>query len=249
MIQVIVDPESIKIAKAKIENKVKQAEFAVSPRAMTEVAKAVFTITARKFIRDISLEASLNPSKYHHLYEWNKIGSPTSKLFIMKRTSVQYGNLVITFEPTKSNTFVPINPKLLVGGPTGKTVSSRYIFRDKAKVMEDGSPVEISSNKIMVFYSDNPFRDNVEDGLVFVPAGQSITVRNPGGSETKGALKTFATEWYMFKSGMTIQSSRLIGQIGNAVAAAINIQNSSTSTVLRAIQSVTAEYSQEISVM
>jgi len=248
MIQISVSPADIKAATLKIENKVKQAEFAVSPMAMTEIAKAAFTITAKKFIQELSLEATQNPKKYHHLYEWNKVGNPSQKLFILKRMTVQYGKLTVRLETTRSSSFVPIREELLQPGPTGKTVSSRHIFKDKASVMEEGRPVRISSSKIMVFYSDSVMRTG-GNGLVFIPSGQIINVRNPGGTQVKGALRDYSELWYATRPAMIIEKSRLFSQIGNAVAKALNMQSSSPSTVIKAIQAVTAEYSQEISVI
>jgi hypothetical protein len=242
MIRIIINPADIKVATARIENKVNQVEFAVSPKSLTEIAKATFTLTGRRFIRDLSAEAIADPAKFHHIYEWGKVGSPASKLFILKRTNVQYGNLIIQIELLKSNTIVPINPELLVPGPTGRSVSAQHIFREKAKIMEEGKPINISSSRVMAFYVK-------DQGIVFVPAGTVIHVMHPGGEKTAGALAEYAHSWYATRPNMIIESSRLIGQIGNAVAAAVNTQGSSFSTVYSAIKKVTSAYSEEMVVL
>jgi hypothetical protein len=246
MIKITINPADIKLAAAKIESKVKQTELIISPRGLTEVAKAVFTITATKFIRDLALEAKNDPAKFHHIYEWNQVGSPSAKLFLLKRAKINYGELVIALEFIKSKSFVPIRKELLNPGPTGKVVSAQHIFRDKARIMEEGKPVDISSSKIMAFYSES---SGNEDGIVFVPAGRTIHINHPGGTKTNHALTSYAEEWYGSRARMVVENSRLIGQIGNAVAKVVSKNKSTPTMVISTIKMISAEYSRELSVL
>ena len=192
MIQVSINQSDIDNIVQKIGNKAKQAEATVSPMALTEIGKAVFTITSKSFIRDLSLTAKTDPKRYHHLYEWNEIGNPSSKLFLIKRTNVQYGKIKIQFVPIKSNKPVPISSKLLEPGSTGRSVNSNHIFRNKMEIMESDKPIHIVTKNTIVFL-------NKENGLVFVPKNKIINILHPGGQATTNSLKKFSEIWYATK--------------------------------------------------
>ena len=249
MMQITVSPDSMNIATNRIENKIRQAEYAVSPISLQEIAKSVFTITAKNFIKDISIAARTEPKKYHHLYEWNKIGNPSQKLFVLQRAHIQGGQLVINIETTSSKTFVPIRKELQNPGPTGKTVTARHIFKNKAEIMENGKPLTIYSNRVMAFYVDDPQRDNAPDNIIFISPGYPITVQHPGGAETAGALTEFTHAWFESKSQAVIKKSMIIGRIGNAVSMELNRSNSTKVSIFRAIQNVTREYGQDIKIL
>jgi hypothetical protein len=236
MIQVSINQSDINNIVEKISNKAKQAEATVSPMALTEIGKAVFTITSKAFIRDLSLVAKTEPKKYHHLYEWNEIGNPSQKLFLIKRTNVQYGNLKINFVPIKSNKPVPINSKLLQPGSTGKSVNSNHVFRNKMEIMESNKAVNITTKNTIVFL-------NKTNGLVFVPKGIVIHVLYPGGHATTNALKNFSEIWYKTRSESVINNSRIIKEIENCVATVLNRSDSTKTEVINSIKLTSEKYS------
>jgi hypothetical protein len=236
MIQVLINPSDINNIVEKIEQKVQQAEATVSPMALTEIGKAVFTITTKAFIRDLSLAAKTDPKKYHHLYEWNEIGRPSSKLFLIKRTNVQYGKLKITFIPIKSSKPVPIKSKLLEPGTTGKSVNSHYIFKNKMEIMESNTPIHIVTKNTIVFL-------NKENGLVFVPKNKIINILHPGGQATTNSLRNFSEIWYNTRSETVINNSRIIKEIENCVATVLNRPNSSKIEVINSIKQTSEKYS------
>jgi hypothetical protein len=238
MIQLTVPKSNFETVSSLIDNKVKQMDIIVSPMSLTEISKAIFTITTKKFLKDLSIASLQDPKKYHHLYEWGEIGKENRKLFLLKRSSIRYGNLTIDIVPLKSTKPVPINSALSVPGATGKKVTSKSIFKNKMEIMEENNPIHIITKKTIVFSPDG--RD-----LVFVPAGRVIDIMNPGGVKTTHALRDFSKIWYDTKAPIVINNSRLIQQIGNEVAKVINTQGSSKDMVYKTIKMVSSKYSQD----
>ena len=239
MIQFRIPETSIKSVQTLIQSKSNQLQLIVSPTSLTEIAKAVFTITGKKFIQDLSVAARQDPQRYHHLFEWGEVGNPSQKLFVMRRAKVQYGQLEIEILPLKSRKVVPIPARLLEPGPTGKVVSAQHIFRDKMDIMENDKPVHIYTRRTIVFSPDG-------QELVFVPKGRVIYIMHPGGSKTTHALKQYTQTWYRMKAPTAIIQSRLIRQIANEVVKTVNTQGSTTSMVYTAIRNVNSSYSKEV---
>ena len=238
MIQLTVPKSSFEAVSTLINSKIKQMEIVVSPISLTEISKAIFTITTKKFLKDLNIAALTEPKKYHHLYEWGDIGKENRKLFLLKRSSIKYGNLTIDIIPLKSTKPVPINSALVSPGPTGKKVTAKSIFRNKMEIMEENKPIHMVTKKTIVFSPDG-------SNLVFVPARKVIDIMNPGGAKTAHALRDFSKIWYDTKAPMVISNSRLIQQIGNEVAKTINMQGSSAEMVYKTIKKVTSNYSQD----
>ena len=238
MIQLTVPKSNFETVSNLINNKVKQMEIVVSPMSLTEISKAIFTITTKKFLKDLSIAALQDPKKYHHLYEWDEVGKENHKLFLLKRSSIKYGNLTIDIIPLKSTKPVPINSALAVPGVTGKRVTSKSIFKNKMEIMEENNPIHIITKKTIVFSPDGK-------NLVFVPAGRVVDIMNPGGIKTTHALRDFSRIWYDTKAPLVVQNSRLIQQIGNEVAKTINTQGSSPQMVYSKIKRITSNYSQD----
>jgi len=238
MIQLMVPKSNFEAVSVLINSKVKQMEIVISPISLTEISKAIFTITTKKFLKDLSIAALTDPKKYHHLYEWGDVGKENRKLFLLKRSSVKYGNLTIDIIPLKSTKPVPINSVLASPGTTGKKVTTKSIFKNKMEIMEENKPIHMITKKTIVFTPDGK-------DLVFVPAGKVIDIMNPGGSKTTHALRDFSKIWYDTKAPIVINNSRLIQQIGNEVAKTINRQGSSPEMVYKTIKKVTSNYSQD----
>jgi hypothetical protein len=239
MIQVIIPKTSLDKAVEIIQDKVDQIAYVASPTAKTEIGKAVFSITAKKFIRDLSAAAISDPKKFHHIYEWNRVGDPSQKLFIIKRASVQYGNIRVEMVSRPSRTPVPIPQALSQPGPTGKFVKAQSIFRNKMDVMEAGEPVVFTAQRTLVFTVD-------KENLVFVSPGTVINIMHPGGAATKGSFHEFAQSWYSMKAPIAIAESNLVKEIGNRVAEEVNKKGSTKTSVLAAIKEISYKYGGEI---
>jgi hypothetical protein len=197
------------------------------PKALENISKAVFSITGKRFMIDIDSYSKRNPKKMHHLYEWGKIGNSNARLFMLERSSMINGNLEISTNFLKSKMPVPVNPELLKPGKTGKSVSSKSIFRDKAQVMESGSKVSFTAQKILAFMGS--------DGIVFVSPGTQINILNPGGVQTKNALAIYMLDWYTRKGHQIMDSSGFYEKIINDVSKVLNSKNPTPDKVRLAI--------------
>ena len=145
------------------------------------------------------------------------------------------------FIPMQSRKPVPIPTVESQPGDTGKSVTAHAIFRNKMEVMESDAPVHIVTKRTIVFSPDGT-------SLIFVPAGRTIDIMNPGGPRTHHALAEFSNIWFASKADTAIMQSQLIRQIGNRVAAVVNQQGSTPAQVYSTIRNVNEQYSKEITV-
>jgi hypothetical protein len=120
----------------------------------------------------VDAQARVNPQSLHHVYEWNKVGNSGSRLFklnVTERNGLSF-KLGSTFLMSKSP----------VPNSFGKR---KYVFKNKASVMEAGMPVIISPRaaKRLVFETST--------GTVYMPIGASVTVTRPGGGKATGRFQ------------------------------------------------------------
>jgi hypothetical protein len=142
-------------------------------KGKTEFLKALGQATITSLGQYIDAQARSNPSALHHIYEWNRTGSPGSRLFDLQYTVSNLG--------------------LSVGGTFKQSTSikdeSNVPFYDKAKIMEKGIPVTITPKKRVLAF-------NVGGETVFTP--NSVTVNNPGGNEVQGSFENAIDEFIRF---------------------------------------------------
>jgi len=212
-----------------------------SPVIREALADAVFTLSAKAFVKAMNLQAKAFPKQYHHVYEWNKTGLESGRLFFLFRENSSNGVLVVKPGFIKSRTKVPVAPELLVPGKTGKTVASRSVFYDKAKVMENGDPVIYRTSKNI------PLPDN--GVLRFVAAGTIIKNYNPGGREVKGSFEKFFKTWYSTKVQSIISSSGIIENIDRELAITLNKNKAGAQEVDKAIVNLLKQYSKNEAVV
>lgn len=119
----------------------------------------------------IDASARMSPQDLHHVYEWYQTGSPSGRLFDIKYVVTGRG---LSFNSTFSQS---------------KTVKngSNVPFYNKAKIMEQGSPVTISPQRSDVL----AFEDNGEQVFTKKP----VTVVNPGGN-VEGAFEETFNEFF-----------------------------------------------------
>jgi hypothetical protein len=120
----------------------------------------------------IDVNARVNPAALQHVYEWGSTGDPAGRLFSLKH-SVSSAGLSIsstfkTSQAIKSGSSVP--------------------FYNKAKIMEDGTPVTITPKAagMLVFETDGE--------TVFTRS--PVTVENPGGPEAAGGFSQAFKEFF-----------------------------------------------------
>ena len=241
MISIRIDQTDIKKIENQINKKISGLEEIILPRSLTEISKAVFTITGKQFIRSINRDAKANKN-LSHMYEWKKSGINTKRLFLLNRSSVQNGHLVISTKFLKSKEAVPIKKELLRPGKSGKIVTAKNIFKDKAKIMEAGTPVTIRPRKYLVFPGKG-------GRLVFIKKPNSVLVRNPGGKGSTNAYKKYINAWYRKNGVAVIDKSMLFKIIEKKVGIALNKKNSGPVEARKAIIEVSQKYSQGLTTL
>jgi len=240
MISIQIDPRTQNYLKKMVEEKIVGMKQINTQKNMSQIAKAVFTIATKDFIKSVNAKARADKG-FSHMYEWGGAGVNARRLFLMTRKSIGGGRLVITTKYLNSEKPVPIKPELKIPGPTGKSVKSKHIFKNKAKVMEEGQRVVIVSRKTMVFPVDGTLR--------FVPPGHQIVVENPGGKEAKHHFTRYMEEWYSRSTDSSVEKSRLVEKIQKTVAKALNQQKISAADVSVIVKNISEQYSKNKVVM
>ena len=142
-------------------------------KGKTQFLKALGQATITSLAQYIDAQARSNPDALHHIYEWNRVGSPSARLFDLQYTVSNLG--------------------LSVGGTfkQSRTIKdeSNVPFYDKAKIMEKGIPVTITPKKRVLAF-------NIGGETVFTP--NSVTVNNPGGNEVQGSFENTVDEFIRF---------------------------------------------------
>lgn len=114
----------------------------------------------------IDSNARVNPMLLHHVYEWDRLGSPGARLFDI---SYRVTDLGLTVNSTFSQS-------------SSIKQGSNVPFYNKAKIMEDGTPITITpKNKVLSFTVDG------EDIFTTKP----VIVNNPGGQTAGEYEKVF----------------------------------------------------------
>lgn len=110
--------------------------------------------------------ARVDPASLHHVYEWSMTGSPEARLFDIEYTVSNLGlSLKSTFRQSSSV-------------KSGSTTP----FYNKAKIMEEGTPVTIRPRK-----SDMLVFTNSDGEQVFTK--NPVRVDNPGGNYVEGSYE------------------------------------------------------------
>lgn len=217
MIKLSLDSKSIDNLDKQLSIRVESIGEMISPTYTQQMAKAVFTLVSERFVLATDRYAVQNPKKMHHVYEWGQIGNPRARLFVMQRNGILGGNLVVSSKFKVSKTQVPVDPALLFPGKTGKFVTRRSIFRNKADIMEMGLPVTFQAQRILAFIGRR--------GRSFIPAGTIVNIQNPGGIATKNAFSEFMLAWYNNNAQKIMDSSGLYERIVKEAAIVLNKDN------------------------
>lgn len=149
----------------------------------------IFNQIEKDFGSYIDSQARVKPKTLHHVYEWNKVGVPTARLFKLNTIDMDGLSFKINYDFKLSKSSVPAN---------NKKQKKKYVFANKAEVMESGMPVIIRprSSERLVFELDGE--------TVFMPKGTSVTVRRPGGAQSS---HQFAISYGKFFGGQLVNSS------------------------------------------
>lgn len=167
----------------------------------------LFNQIEKDFGNYIDSQARMNPKTLHHVYEWKKVGVPSSRLFDLKvaGTSGLSFKIVSNFKPSKS----------MVPTSFGK---SRHVFTGKASVMEAGNPVVIRprSAERLVF--------EIDGFVVRMPKGKSVTVKRPGGGKATGRFKIAYAQFFTGNLvNLSIKNSRFQQIFNSSMTTALKL--------------------------
>lgn len=208
------------------------------PYFLEEVAKAAFTLVGEKFVLAADRFAVQNPRRMHHVYEWKELGNPRARLFVIERISVLNGNLIVESSFLPSRTPVPINPELFIPGKSGKYVSKRNIFRNKADVMEKGLPIVYTASTMLAFAGKR--------GNMFLKPGTTINIKNPGGVATKNSFTMFMLDWYEKNAEKIMNSSGLYERIVNEASRILSENDKGASAIKTMISQIAHTASRDL---
>lgn len=206
-----------------------QYEYAVARELLTGKSMdawldGAFVHVQENFGEWLDRRAMAMPKELAHVYEWNAVGS--KRLFQLTKKPTERG-FMVSYSFLQSRRLAPINPRLLIPGPSGKVVTRTSVFRNKAKVMESGLPVVIrpkGSNWLALPVPNARFRgkqnrrgvDQFGVGIAF--SRGPVIVRNPGGPLTTGGFgRSFRT---YFRSGLATKHLKYIGYMDKVGKAA-----------------------------
>jgi hypothetical protein len=119
----------------------------------------------------VDANAKMSPDLLHHIYEWDQVGSPNSRLFDIDFT---VSNLGLTFKTSLRQS------RSIKKG-------SNVPFYDKARIMEDGVSVIIRPRKAKVLAFD------VDGQEIFT--SNPVVVENPGG-QTRGQFENVVNNFF-----------------------------------------------------
>lgn len=149
----------------------------------------------------IDSNARVNPKALHHIYEWSKVGSPDARLFKINYTVSNLGlSFLSTFKQSSS-----------------VKQGSSVPFYNKAKIMEEGTPVTIRPKRSSVLV----FEDDGETIFTKNP----ITIASPGGDETTGSFEKIVDTFFnRYFTQAFLKSSGVYEYFNNPVTYKQNMQ-------------------------
>jgi hypothetical protein len=154
----------------------------------------------------IDSNARVNPKALHHIYEWYKVGSPDARLYNINYT---ISNLGLSFVSTMKQS-------------TSIKDGSSVPFYNKAKIMEEGTPVTIKPNKasVLVF----------EDGGDTIFTKGKVTITNPGGSQVEGSFERVVNTFFnKYFTQAFLKTSGIQQYLSNPVVYSKNLKSGKSS--------------------
>jgi hypothetical protein len=159
-----------------------------SPKIKGAFAKIIFDQVQEDFGLFMDAQARSKPNTYHHVYEWNKGGIREARLFQLNPLQSEGMSVRFSYSFKPSTSLVP-----------SSNSNRRHVFAQKAAIMEEGRPLTISPR-----YAERLIFEVNAGYTVYMPKGESVTVRNPGGNYVKGA---FRSAYQMFFKGNLVNLS------------------------------------------
>ena len=185
------------------------SKLTTNKRFQAAFTKIIFDQINTDFGNYVDALARSRPKSLHHVYEWKKTGNKSARLFRLNKISEDGLSFRINYEFLPSKSMVPAS--------SGRR---RHVFTNKASIMEQGKPLVIRPKNAerLVFQIDGE--------TVFMPKGQSVTVRRPGGS---GSTNQFTLAHSRFFSGnlvnLSIKNSGFQKIFNSSITKALRVPN------------------------
>lgn len=139
----------------------------------------------------VDASARVNPSRLHHVYEWDQAGSEGARLFDIDKT-VTSSRLRFTYNFRQSSSM-----------RSGSTVP----FYNKAEVMESGEPVIVSPKRATVL------RFEIDGEEVFT--SKPVRIANPGGQEVEGGFRMTINNFFQQYSQSVLTATGIARDLKN----------------------------------
>lgn len=177
------------------------ANLTKSKAVANKFQKVVYDAVVDDFGMYMDAMARSKPKQFHHVYEWNQLGSENGRLFKLNRIPSQGLVLSLDYSFKLSKTKVPNKFK------------KSFVFANKAYVMENGTTVIIAPKKAerLVFESKAGY-------TVFMPKGKSVTVQNPGG---RAVQQSFSMAYKKYFTGQLVNNAIRTGGVARILGADI----------------------------
>lgn len=156
----------------------------INPINKQKINRGAAILIKNYFNQYLDSRARENPRAYHHVYEFDKTGQSSARLFTAFVGNSPDGSATITY------TFTPAKDP----NPNG------YPFPNKAEVMENGETVIVTPKK------SRYLKFEINDGQ-FVTLEKAV-IRNPGGTEVRGSFQS------TFQTFMATQGSTILERLG-----------------------------------
>ena len=230
-----VSQQSSKRLYAEIDKKVEGIKELKSVRSKNEIMSAEYSMSAINFVKKTNLLAKSIKKSFHHVYEWNGVGSESSRLFRIIKRQESGGSISIYYKFNNSRKKAPIAQALKTPGTRGRIVTRSGIFKRKAEVMENGQEVSFTTSRYIAFSPKS-------GGIVFVPPGKTISIRNPGGESTTGSFEKHFRSWWTVNFGNALDSKGVFKKLEKNVARALTKKNAGRSSVVNAVKTTLGPY-------
>lgn len=153
----------------------------------------------------VDSSARVNPIMLHHVYEWQRTGSPDARLFDIKYAVNEAGlSFNYTFSQSKSI-----------------KQGSNQPFYDKARIMEEGLPVTISpvNSDVLAF--------TVDGEEIFTK--NDVVLNNPGGDAVQGSFEKVYSQFFSkYFSQAFLRTSGIMDYLQNPILYKSNFSKGKT---------------------
>lgn len=167
------------------------AENLSNGKSKRQIAMAGANLLDKYFGLWLDNKARRDPQSFHHVYEWNQVGSKNARLFECKIT---YSNdAIIEFKLTQSK----------------EPNNDGYVFENKALTMEYGDPVTIAPNDADVLAFE------IDGEMIFTP--NEVHIENPGGPDVVGSFYKAFEEFMSSEAQSALTTLNFSSTIANSV--------------------------------